>query len=184
MFTPNQNKFSNKGKILVAFYSQTGQTKKYAQIIAQKLEADIYEIIPVRKYNDDMWAAAAEADKEIKENRYPALKGSLPDISSYNTILIGSGVWTYTLANPVVSFVRAINFNKKKVNISYDLIILQNQVILPTPQRSVPDLWLFNPIQLLVVVLILYAYDFFPLVSGFEVSLNCFFGSVFEPDLW
>ena len=87
MFTPNQNKFSNKGKILVAFYSQTGQTKKYAQIIAQKLEADIYEIIPVRKYNDDMWAAAAEAFKEIKENRYPALKGSLPDISSYNIII-------------------------------------------------------------------------------------------------
>ena len=116
MFTPNQNKSNNKGKILVAFYSQTGQTKKYAQIIAQKLGADIYEIIPVRKYNDDMWAAAAEADKEIKENRYPALKGSLPDISSYNTILIGSGVWTYTLANPVVSFVRAINFNGKKVS--------------------------------------------------------------------
>ena len=34
----------------------------------------------------------------------------------YGLALIGSGVWTYTLANPVVSFVRAINFNGKKVS--------------------------------------------------------------------
>ena len=61
-------------KTLVAFYSQSGQTKKYAQLIAEKMGADLYEIIPERKYNNDMWKAWDEAQVERNENNYPALR--------------------------------------------------------------------------------------------------------------
>lgn len=106
----------NKSKTLIAFYSQTGQTKIYAKILAEKIGADIYEIIPVRKYNDDMWKAWDEAQVEIKENKYPKLKGDLPNISEYKTILIGTGIWGTTMSNPVVSFIRAMDFTGKKVS--------------------------------------------------------------------
>ena len=44
-------------KTLIAYYSQSGQTKRMAEMLAEKLGADLYEIVPERKYNDDMWKA-------------------------------------------------------------------------------------------------------------------------------
>ena len=103
-------------KVLIVYYSQSGQTKRMAEMIAEKTGADLYEIVPVRTYNDDMWKAWDEAQVERAENHYPELKGEMPDISEYDTILIGSGVWGYTLANPVTTFVRKMNFTGKKVS--------------------------------------------------------------------
>ena len=102
--------------ILVAYYSQSGQTKRMAEMIAEKTGADMYEIVPVRTYNDDMWKAWDEAQIERQENKYPSLRGELPDISGYDMILIGTGVWGYTMANPVTTFVREMDFTGKEVS--------------------------------------------------------------------
>ena len=103
-------------KTLIAYYSQSGQTKRMAEMLAEKLGADLYEIVPERKYNDDMWKAWDEAQVERKENKYPALKGGLPDISGYDTVLLGTGIWGYTMANPVTSFIRQMDFTGKKMS--------------------------------------------------------------------
>ena len=103
-------------KTLVAYYSQSGQTRRMAEMIAGKLGADMYEIVPVRKYDDDMWKAWDEAQAERAEGKYPELKGEMPDLSAYDTILIGGASWGYTLANPVTSFVRKMDFAGKKVS--------------------------------------------------------------------
>ena len=103
-------------KALIAYYSQSGQTKQMAEMIAEKLGADLYEIIPVRKYNADMWKAWDEAQIERRENSYPELKGELPDISGYDVILLGTGIWGYTMANPVTSFIRRMDFTGKKMS--------------------------------------------------------------------
>jgi flavodoxin len=103
-------------RALIAYYSQSGQTKQMAEMIAEKLGADLYEIIPVRKYNADMWKAWDEAQIERRENRYPELKGELPDISGYDVILLGTGIWGYTMANPVTSFIRRMDFTGKKMS--------------------------------------------------------------------
>lgn len=103
-------------KTLIAFYSHSGQTKSIAKIIAEKLGADIYEIVPARKYNADMWKAWDEAKIERQENNYPELKGELADISAYDTILLGTGIWGHTMANPVTSFIRQMDFTGKKVS--------------------------------------------------------------------
>ena len=103
-------------KTLIAYYSQSGQTKRMAEMLAGKLSADLYEIVPARTYNSDMWKAWDEAQIERKENNYPALKGELPDISDYDTILLGTGIWGYTMANPVTSFIRQMDFSGKKMS--------------------------------------------------------------------
>ena len=103
-------------KTLIAYYSQSGQTKRMAEVIAEKLSADLYEIIPARTYNDDMWKAWDEAQVERQEDKYPELKGEIPDISGYETILIGTGIWGYTMANPVTSFIRKMDFAGKKMS--------------------------------------------------------------------
>ena len=103
-------------KILIAYYSQSGQTKHMAEMIAEKAGADLYEIIPARTYNSDMWKAWDEAQVERQENKYPVLKGELPDISGYDMIILGTGIWGYTMANPVTSFIRQMDFTGKKMS--------------------------------------------------------------------
>ena len=103
-------------KILIAYYSQTGMTKRMAEIIKKKTNADIYEIIPVKKYNDDMWKAWDEAQIERANGTFPELKNELPNISKYDVILVGGGVWGYTLSNPVDSFMQKMDFQGKRVS--------------------------------------------------------------------
>lgn len=101
---------------LIAYYSQSGQTRRIAEVIADKLGADMYEIVPARTYNHDMWKAWDEAQVERRENKYPELKGELPDISGYDTIILGTGIWGCTMANPVTSFIRQMDFTGKKMS--------------------------------------------------------------------
>lgn len=104
------------GKTLIAVYSQTGQSMCIAHMLQKKLSADIYEIIPNRKYNDDMWKAWDEAQEEIKNNAYPDLAQAIPDLSIYDTIIVGGPVWGMTLANPVVTFMQNVKLEGKKVS--------------------------------------------------------------------
>ena len=53
---------------------------------------------------------------ERNENKYPLLKGELPDISGYDRIILGTGIWGYTMANPVISFIHVMNFDGKKMS--------------------------------------------------------------------
>lgn len=87
-----------------------------AHMLQKKISADIYEIIPDRKYNDDMWKAWDEAQEEIKNNTYPRLMNGIPDLSTYDTIIVGGPVWGMTLANPVVTFMRNVKLEGKKVS--------------------------------------------------------------------
>ncbi len=104
------------GKTLIAVYSQTGQSMRIAHILQKNFPADIYEIIPDRKYNDDMWDAWDEAQEEIKNNAYPDLMNAIPDLSIYDTIIVGGPVWGMTLANPVVTFMRNAKLEGKVVS--------------------------------------------------------------------
>ena len=98
---------------LIVYYSQTGQSKRIAELLGRMLNADLAEIQTVRTYNDDMWKADEEAKQELKEGRLPELKGKLPDITPYKTVIIGGPVWGQTLSNPVLSFMRQTDFSSR-----------------------------------------------------------------------
>ena len=103
-------------KTLIAYYSQSGQTRRMAQMLAEKLGADLYEIVPARKYDSDMWKAWDEAQAERNADRYPDLVGELPDFAGYDVILLGTGIWGYTMSNPMTSFIRKMDFSGKKAS--------------------------------------------------------------------
>ena len=52
--------------------------------------------------------------QQLKDKNYPALK-NIPDVSSYDTIFVGSPVWWYTAATPVLSLLNQMDFQGKKV---------------------------------------------------------------------
>lgn len=87
-----------------------------AEKIQKKVNWDMYEIIPTREYDDDMWKCWDEAQGERANNDYPELVNKLPNIADYDVILVGWWVRWYTLANPTYSFMHKMDFWWKKVS--------------------------------------------------------------------
>ena len=101
-------------KILIAFYSWSGNTRAAARQIQQVIGGDLFEIKTVKPYPRDHRDCAKFAKKELETKTMPALTG-VPDISGYRIIFIGSPNWWGTMATPVYSFIRELDLSGKIV---------------------------------------------------------------------
>ncbi len=102
------------GKVLVVYFSLTGHTREIAEKIKAETGADIYEIKTAEEIPSGP-SLYINAKKQIRSERYPALKGNLPDMASYDLVFVGAPVWWYTIAPPVLSFLEQADFKGKKV---------------------------------------------------------------------
>jgi flavodoxin len=103
------------GRVLVVYYSKSGNTKKIAEIIKEKTNGDIYEIELDGNYYDGFVKTVAEAGRQAKTKKYPKIKNALPDFTAYDLIFIGSPVWSYTVTPPVLSFLQSADLSGKTV---------------------------------------------------------------------
>lgn len=101
-------------KILVVYFSHSGNTKVIANQIKDLTDGDIFEILPTKAYPSDYQACVDQAKKEINANYKPALKTKLKSISSYDIIFVGSRRWA-TMAPPVATFLSSYDFTGKTI---------------------------------------------------------------------
>lgn len=104
---------------LVAFFSATGVTKKYAMSLVEHLKADYYEITPVMSYTKsdlNYLNPLSRSSKEMrkKESRPEFIKHEL-DLSKYNKIYLGFPIWWYTAPRIINSFLEAYDFTGKTI---------------------------------------------------------------------
>ncbi len=102
------------GKVLVVYYSLSGNTKNIAMRIKEKTNADVYEIKTAEKYPPAP-ILYITAKKQINPKNYPQLQDKMPDFEKYDLIFVGSPVWWYTAAAPVLSFLSQADFKGKTV---------------------------------------------------------------------
>ena len=102
-------------KMLVLYYSQTGNTKAVATEMATRLGADIEEIVPVQIYDGDFQATIERGKKELDEGAYPEIQPLKTDVANYDVIFIGYPVWFGTYAPPVITFLNQVDLSGKKV---------------------------------------------------------------------
>lgn len=106
-------------KVLVAYFSATGTTKKAAEQLAQAAEADLYEIKPAVPYTraDIDWMnkkSRSSVEMNDKSSR-PALADKNADIEAYDTILLGFPIWWYVAPTIINSFLESYDFSGKKI---------------------------------------------------------------------
>jgi flavodoxin len=107
---------TGRKKMLIIYYSHTGNTKYIAEKIREKTGGAVFEIETVKTYPAEYSALTEEAKRELQAGDSPALKKKPPDMSSYDLILVGGPVWWYTVATPVMSFLKQADFAGKKVS--------------------------------------------------------------------
>lgn len=99
-------------KVLVAYYSWGGNTKAVGDYIAQKLNADVYQIQPVKAYPADYDACVKEVGKQGKEYE-PELEPTQINVADYDVIFVGTPCWWGTISNPLRSFFHKNSFKDK-----------------------------------------------------------------------
>ncbi|MDF9445996.1 flavodoxin, partial [Limosilactobacillus mucosae] len=84
-------------KSIVFYFSATNTTKQRAEKVAQKLGADLFEIHAAKPYSvADLDWHDPQSRTSIEQHQHAsrvAIKDDLPDISSYDTVLIGFPIW-------------------------------------------------------------------------------------------
>ena len=102
-------------KMLVLYYSQTGNTKAVAEEIANKLGADIEEITMEDPYDPDFQATIDRCLKEREQDILPTIHPVKADLANYDVIFLGYPVWFGTYAPPVITFLNGADLSGKKI---------------------------------------------------------------------
>lgn len=105
----------NDKKILVAYFSWSGNTKAAALYIADKLKADTFEIEREKPYSTDYQTCTEEAKAEKEAGEHPAIKGKVANMDQYDVVFVGVPVWWYTAPMPVYTFLEQYDFKGKTV---------------------------------------------------------------------
>lgn len=117
--TPAKPAASGKGKILVAYFSATGNTKALAENAAKALGADLYEIRPEQpytsedlNYNDESTRATAE---QKNDSARPKLADMNAPVADYDTIVLAYPIWWAQAPRIMDTFVESYDFTGKNL---------------------------------------------------------------------
>ena len=94
----------NKGKILIVFFSHSGEnygvgnikvanTKLIAEHIQKRTGGYLFEIEAEKSYNMPYNQLVNIAKEEAEKNEKPAFKGGIKNINQYDTVFIGGPIW-------------------------------------------------------------------------------------------
>jgi flavodoxin len=92
---------SQVSKVLVAYFTRTGNTRVIARQIRRSLQADLFEVESDDPYPEDYEETVGQAVRERDSGYRPPLKANVPNISSYEAVFLGFPVWGET-APPVI----------------------------------------------------------------------------------
>ncbi len=104
-------------KVLVAYFSATGTTKGVAEIIAENMGADIYEIVPQEPYTDadlDWHDDSSRSSIEMNDSSSrPEINGAVEDMGQYDIVFIGYPIWWGEAPRIVSTFMESYSFEGK-----------------------------------------------------------------------
>ena len=108
-----------QSKVLVAFFSASGVTRRAARLIARTIGADCWEIEPKSPYTTrdlDWRDSSSRSSVEMDDpSSRPALRHPVPDISGYDAVLLGFPIWWGVAPRAVDTFLDAVDLTGKKL---------------------------------------------------------------------
>lgn len=106
-------------KILVAYFSCAGHTKKVALEVAEILKADTFEIVPAEPYSTadlNYNVENCRANVEQKDpNARPAIASKIDNPAQYKTIVIAFPIWWGAEPRIIDTFIESYDLSGKTI---------------------------------------------------------------------
>ena len=106
---------SGDKKILIVYYSRSGNTRALAEHIRAATGGDLLELQPAQPYPAEYKATTEQAKRELESNYLPPLADAVPSVAAYDMVLVGSPNWWSTVAGPVRTFLSQTDLSGKPV---------------------------------------------------------------------
>ncbi|MEU7401317.1 flavodoxin [Streptomyces sp. NPDC044948] len=121
---------SPRARVLLAYFSRPGENYYYGdrrdlktgntEILARKIhdliDCDLYRIEPVDPYPHDYDATVARNVREQNADARPAIKGRLPDLTGYSTVVLASPTWNVRAPMIMTTFTDQFDFRGKTIH--------------------------------------------------------------------
>lgn len=102
-------------KAAIVYYSYTNNTKKIAEMIQHKMGGDLFQIETVAPYTGSYDEVVEQGQKEINEGFKPPIQPMNIQLEQYDTIILGTPVWWYTLTPAVRTFLSETDLSGKRI---------------------------------------------------------------------
>lgn len=92
------------GRVLVAYFTRTGNTRVIARQVRRAVGADLFEFQPAAAYPEDYKETVAQAERERDAGYEPPLERMVANMDGYGTVFLGFPIWGMTAPAVVRSF--------------------------------------------------------------------------------
>jgi len=117
--TENQTQGKDLKKVLIAYFSCTGNTRSLAEQIAQAAKAEMYEIKPKIPYTSDDLNWRYNTSRASVENKNPSARPAISDkaenMEKYDIIFLGYPIWYGQAPKIIYTFLESYNFSGKTI---------------------------------------------------------------------
>ena len=102
-------------KILVVYFSWSGNARALAGQIAEATGGDLFEVKTVTPYPNTYDECTKAARRELDNNLRPAISGSVANMEQYSTVFLCYPNWWGTLPMALFTFLESYNFSGKTI---------------------------------------------------------------------
>ncbi|UQZ91166.1 flavodoxin [Deltaproteobacteria bacterium Smac51] len=106
---------NSSGKILIAYFSHSGNTEALAKQIQGAVGGDLFKITTVHTYPSVYNETTDLAKRELESGFRPELSSEVPEMDSYGVIILGYPNWWGTMPTALFSFLQKYDFSGKTI---------------------------------------------------------------------
>ena len=108
-----------KKRVLTAYFSCTGHTEKIAEIIADELGAELWQIMPETPYTTADLNYGDDSSRTTREQNdpsaRPAISGAVENMADYDVIFLGYPIWWGQAPKILYTFVESYDLSGKTI---------------------------------------------------------------------
>lgn len=100
----SKTEISPDTKVLIAYFSWSGNTRAFAEKILRYTGGTLFEIQPQKPYPTTYQECLERAKSECADGVQPELATAVANLEQYDMVFVGSPTWYGVLAPPVLTF--------------------------------------------------------------------------------
>lgn len=105
----------NAPRILIAYYSRTGNTRAVAESIQALVGGDLFQVRTLQPYPEAYDDVTRQARRELDEGARPELAATVADMGAYDVIYLGYPIWWGTMPMAMFTFLEQANLSGKTI---------------------------------------------------------------------